>query len=98
MTKTAIEIRTPIQKSGLRRNSRQASAPALRGFWVSMVCGWPGAFGSPCGPRAAVCSSLVATVSKSLLITDPRVEYGVEQVHDEVGYQEDDHQHADDAH
>ena len=71
ITRAISAMARPIQNSGLRRSSRQASAEALRGFCVSIVCGWPGASGSPCGPRVAVCSSEAATVSKSLIARFP---------------------------
>src|SRR5688500_6341637 len=84
--------RTPstqaVQKIGLRRRSRMASAVRLRGFSASSS-----------GPVTGVAPGRVsaATTEPMSLIADPRIEHGVEQIDDEAEEQVHDHQHADEA-
>src|SRR3954451_6650118 len=78
-----------VQKILLRRRSFHASLARLRGLSRRsrrrLTPGW------------VLGASDVVTASRSL-ITDPRVQGGVEQVNQQVDNQEDDHQYADEAH
>src|SRR5690349_9488012 len=76
-TKRAIRP-TEIQKIGLLFRERQASDASERGA-------------SPASVPAAPASTEMAMVEASVM-ADPRVEHAVEQVHDEVGKQEHEHQ------
>src|SRR5674476_751556 len=70
---------------GLRRRSCQASDHRLRGFPISPVSG------ETPRVRASLPRSCGAAVGcEGSLISDPRVENGVQQVHEQIGEQVDD--------
>src|SRR5690242_21422922 len=104
MTTRNRMISEEMMKTGLRRRSRQASDHRLCGLVSGPVpSGPPGVFSrlspsasarsvGPPAPAAEIASSGVCSG-----IADPRVEYGVEEVDDQVGRQEDQHQDGDEA-
>src|SRR5665647_1659587 len=77
---------------GLRRRSCQASDQRLRGLSLLPV--------SAAMPRvnAAAASSEGVRVFGGSCITDPRVENGVEKVHEQIGEQVDDDQNGHERH
>src|SRR5680860_57788 len=80
-------------KVGLRRRSCQASDHRLRGF--------PTSSGSGESPmvRAPTATSWYAAVGcEGSVISDPRVENGVEQVHEQIGEQVDDDEDGHERH
>src|SRR5665811_1054711 len=72
---------------GLRRRSCQASDHRLRGFPTSPVSGW-----APTVKASIPRSSGAAVGCEGSVISDPRVENGVEQVQEQIGAQVDDDQ------
>ena len=75
--------------SGRRRSLRQASAHRLSGAWSVLTASVASSGVSSTG--ATKCSMLL------LVIADPRVKPGVQEINQQVGDDEDQHQDADDG-
>src|SRR5699024_3513039 len=99
-TKSTSTIRTAeTRKTGLRTRLRPASAHIERGAALVSTASTACSGVSSSGATKCSAAGRAERGTGSLRIADPRVEHGVEQVHDQVGEQEDDHQqrhHRDD--
>src|SRR5215217_2780132 len=77
-----------IMNNGRRRSLRQASDHRLRGAWSVLT--------------ASVANSGVSSMGATkwpllLVIADPRVKPGIQEINKQVGHHEHQHQHADDG-